>query len=114
MERGQIGIILGPSGSGKSTMMNIIGGADRLLAGDSVHAGLREQPVRLCRGDNQYVDTHDGEPAVCPDQLRVDLCGVRANQAAMRKEARKNIHERGAESGHGMSCLAATHIKNQY
>lgn len=26
----------------------------------------------------------------------------------MRKEARENIHERGAESGHGVSCLVAT------
>ncbi len=26
----------------------------------------------------------------------------------MREEARENIHERGVESGHGVSCLATT------
>ena len=80
-------------------------GSYRTVLSGHDNASLRKQPVWLYRGDDQYGDTHDCEPAVCPDKLRVDLCRVRDNQAAVRREARENIHERGAESGHGVSCL---------
>jgi len=89
------------------------GGVYRLLARTAVYASFRELPARLRSGDNEHGDTHDREPAVCPDKFRVDLCSVRSDQVAVREETGEDIHERGAESGHGVSCLAATYIKTE-